>query len=87
MSALRTIVGTILVFSLCGLILAFAVWSGFHDLWGRVVRVVAYSMLAVAIYWSTRWIRGPGSELGTPVPSLDLAERTLNSDSSSRAPR
>jgi hypothetical protein len=50
--------------------------------------VVAYFVvgppLALAIYWVARLMRGKGGELGTPIPSLNLTERPLDSDRTTR---
>jgi len=78
---MRKIVGPILIVALCLVILGIAIVTAefeMHELGYFLILGVG-----VAVYHVTRWMRGPGSELGTPVPSLNLAERELDEESAS----
>ena len=80
---MKTIVGGIAIFVLCGAIIITAMlaeeWHLGH--WGISLGMAVFGAL---IYRITRWMRGPGSEFGTPVPSLDLTQRELEDDGPQR---
>lgn len=70
----KKIAGTIAIFVLCGLILVVVALA---DQWhlGHYAISLSVVLFGGLIYRITRWMRGPGSEIGTPVPSLNLTER------------
>ena len=80
---MRTVVGMTLNFLLCGVMLLTAVASG-HHIWWRAAWYLLFAVFAALVYWISRWMRGPGSELGTAVPSLSLTERALDDEKRER---
>jgi hypothetical protein len=51
---------------------------------GLIVYFLVGPPVALAIYWIARLMRGKGGELGPPIPSLNLSERAVDSDGTTR---
>ena len=81
---MKTIAGALAIVLLCCAILGVEVLAAQFEL-GEIAYFLILP-IALAVYYVTRWMRGPGSELGTPVPSLNLSEHALDDDSSSKPP-
>jgi len=74
---MKKLAGFILIVALAAAILAGGLIAANYGVSRIFIRFVL-PLLALPIYWITRWMRGPGSEFGTPVPSLSLSERALD---------
>ena len=76
---MKSIVGALLIVALCIALLVVVYFAEELHL-GHLAISLGVAVFGGLMYRITRWMRGPGSEFGTPVPSLGLTERELDKD-------